>query len=374
MFYIEFFYLNNFNKKQPDKMNRIIAYAFVISSLVSNAQNKSCEERVDELLIEKIKAYPSNELIPYFSAKDNKWGFFDRKTKKKITSPIFHDACFFHPHLNFYYSFEQKNEDGCNGKILGSENNYQIEHIASSEYQIFTIEAPEEIKKSYKQFIKPEITGFEIDDRGKLTYFNPRFYDKENDEPTILTIFRVQEESYAIIKYKEDTTTFYAVINQQGAAFPYFERLSNYPQKKQSYTEENDIWFWIETEKDQYIFRSLKQGTRLPETFNYSPNWENNAQTIGYGIFVSGKKTGVLDLTTMQWKIKLSTKNKFSYLQYASLKTLEINYAKDEFSYNPTVTIPLEMIDENRKKTYIYIQNLKEEYLDLDGNLYKVKR
>ena len=48
-------------------------------SVAVGAQNVSCEEKVKTLLIDKIKEYPSNQLIPYYSENDGKWGYFDRK-------------------------------------------------------------------------------------------------------------------------------------------------------------------------------------------------------------------------------------------------------------------------------------------------------
>ncbi|UIR54757.1 hypothetical protein LZQ00_10765 [Sphingobacterium sp. SRCM116780] len=347
-------------------MKKIILFACIVFHVSVRAQTTmTCEEKVEKLLIEKIKPYASNDLIPYYSEKAGKWGFFHRKTKKIITKPIFHDAYFFQPNLTFYYSFEQKGEDGCTGEVSGSQKHYTVKEIASSRYQVYEAMGTEPAHISYKSFVKSDLPGFEVDEKDKLTYFNPRFYDEINDKPKIVNIFKVKDEYYAVITYKEEDTSYYAVINQKGVSFPNFEKLRHYPAKKQSYSNENDVWFLIDTDKGAYIFRSLLKGTQLKETFNDSPNWRNHEQNIGYAILTIGKQKGLMDLTTMQWRIKPSIKNDFLYLEYASLEPLNQN----ENGYNSVIAI--EMIQENRKKAYIYIQNSKNQYLDLDLKLYK---
>ncbi|UIR54756.1 hypothetical protein LZQ00_10760 [Sphingobacterium sp. SRCM116780] len=347
-------------------MKKIILFACILFHFTVSAQTvMTCEEKVNKLLIEKIKPYASNDLIPYYSEQAGKWGFFHRKTKKIVTKPIFNEAYFFRPTLSFSYSFEQAGGDGCNGEVLGSQEHYTIKEIASSEYRIVEAMGSTDSKVSYKNFVKSDISGFEIDMLGNLASFNPRFYDEINDRPNILHTFNIKNEYYAITTYKENDTTYYAVINQKGIALPNFEKLQHYPILKQSYSNEKDAWFWIETGKDEYIFRSLLHGTRLKETFTDSPNWTNHAQNIGYAILTIGKQNGLMDLTTMEWKIKPSIKNDFSFLEYASLEPLH----HKEHSYD--ASIPTEMIQENREKAYIYIQNSKNQYLDLDLKLYK---
>lgn len=355
-------------------MKNLIVILLTLLSLNVTAQSMTCEEKVTKLLINKIAPFQSNDLIPYYSKKENKWGYFHRKTKKIITEPLFSDAFFFNPYINFYYSLEIKGEDGCNGKIYGSSDNYKTEKIEGSKYGLFGVsdDGNENKKKTFKNFIKEDISGFEVDDFGKLTYFNPKFYNSQNDEPAIREIIHFKGEYYGIVFVIENDNSFYTIINQKGNPCPNFEKIEFYPNKKQTYTNENDIWFFIKTGEDEYIFKSLLKGEQLKETFNSSSNWQNHLQSIAYAVFTTKKgENGILDLTTMQWKINPSVKNDFLYLKYSSLAPLSYNYEKEEHSYNPSIDAPIEMINENRKKAYIYIQNSKNNFYDLDLNLYK---
>ena len=352
-------------------MKNLFTSAILLFCIHANAQTFSCDEKVQKLLVDKIKKYNSKDLIPYMDKKEGRWGYFHRTTKKILTAPIMNEAYFFHPHINFSYSFEQKGEDGCNGKIYGSRIEYRILNLEKSVYIPTMAMAPNQVKPAFKKFIKLEISGFEVDDKGSLTYFNPKFYDEENNEPRIIDIFKANGENYAITYLNEDTGHYYSVINQQGVAIKNFEKLKGYPTKKQSYNNEKDVWFWVNTNENEYILRSLLSGQRLNETFNNSPTWEYYAQEFGYAIFVIGKQKGLMDLTTMKWKIKPSIKNDFDFLVYASSEHLDYNYNKDEYSHNPNIIATIEMINANRKKSYIYIQNSKNQFMDLDLKFYR---
>jgi len=343
-------------------------------SVAVGAQNVSCEEKVKTLLIDKIKEYPSNQLIPYYSENHGKWGYFDRKSKRKITEPVLRDATFFHPHINLYYSLETNGqENGCTGKIMGSKENYQLENIYESDYQIYEAMMPPEsmAKKSFKDKVDSAIGGFEVDEKGKLTTFNPKFYSAEKDQPNIFDIFQFKNNHYATVSIKDNNGSFYQVINQKGETFSGFERLKNYPHRKQSYSHENDLWFLIATSENQFVFKSLFEGKQFADTFDNTDNWENFAQTIGYAVMSTNNKKGVLDLTTMKWKVKPAVSNDFWYLNYSSLEPLAINYDKDEYSYNSTIIIPTDMIKKNRKNTHIYLQNSKNSFYDLKMKLYE---
>ncbi|MEG1376994.1 MAG: hypothetical protein RSC81_07965 [Myroides sp.] len=340
------------------------------------AQNVSCEEKAKTMLIEKIKNYPSNQLIPYYSEKDDQWGYFDRKSKRKITEPVLREADFFHSHINLYYSLETNGqENGCTGKIMGSKEGYRLENFYESDYQIYETMMPAEsmAKKTFKDKVNSAVNGFEVDENRNLTAFNPKFYNEEKDQPNIYDIFQFKGEHYAVVSFKNNTEAFCSVINQKGETFPGFEKLKNYPHRKQTYSHETDLWFLIETGENQFIFKSLFTGKQFADTFDNIDNWENFAQTIGYAIMRTNNKKGVLDLTTMKWKVKPAASNNFWYLNYSSLEPLAINYDKDEYSYNPTIIVPTEMIKNNRKNTYIYIHNSKNSFYDLNMKLYEPK-
>lgn len=327
------------------------------------------------MLIDKIKPYNSKDLIPYYSKKDRKWGFFHRASKKRLTTPILREEYFFQPDLHFYYSFEVNGEDGCQGELLGSAQVYKLTSVKSSVYEIMIAEAPKKEEDiNYKNFAKDDIPGFELDENGNLTYFNSKYYNKKEDKPQLSDIFKINGKHYATALYEENGKKYYTIINQKGEVSKGFEKLETYPNRKQIFSNENDVWFLLEIAKDKYIFKSLLTGQTFNETFDYAPSWKSKAQDIGYAIFSVNKQSGLLDLTTMQWIIKPSAKNDFVRLHYASSDPLNFNYEKDRYSYNPTVTNPIEMIHHNRSISYIYIQNSKKQFLDLNLKLYKPSR
>jgi hypothetical protein len=82
---------------------RILLAIFILHTFHIKAQELlSCTERVTMQLINKIKKYNSKDLIPYYSEKENRWGYFHRSTKKIITKPLMQDAYFFKPFVFFY--------------------------------------------------------------------------------------------------------------------------------------------------------------------------------------------------------------------------------------------------------------------------------
>lgn len=356
-------------------MKKKILYAFTLltlSSLNVIGQTKTCDEKVNLFLIEKIKSYQSIDLIPYFSEKENKWGYFHRKTKKILTTPVLNDATFFNPSIEFYYSFETDGEqNGCDGKISGSKDKFKIDRISTSGYQMYSMDEGQHLKKSYKSFVKEGISGFEVDSIGNLTSFSPKFYDSRNDKPRIFNFINFKGEYYALASMTENDTTFFTVINQKGASMPNFERITFYPSIKQIYTSDDDIWFFIRTGKDEYVFKSLLKGKRLKETFKYPSDWRYQTKTIGYNIFTVGKAQGILDLTTMKWKISPSIKNDFRSIEFTSLTSMDINPEKTEYFYTPATVIPTEMINTNRSKSYIYIQDSNKLFCDLELKYYK---
>lgn len=346
----------------------------VLFALKGWAQELSCEEKIQTLLIDKVKNYPSNELIPYYSEKDGKWGYIDRKSQKKITEPILSEALFFKPDLSFYYNFETNGEqNGCNGKILSSKEGYKMVDIKPAEYQLFQAMTPDDpsIKKTYKEFVKNSIPGFEVNDKGVLTYFNSKFYDEQLDAPNILEVYALKNKFYGIVKQVQNNQKTFSVINQKGEVMEGYENLTVYPRKIQQYDSGNDIWFRIETGEEEYVLKSLLTKKSIKEKIRYSPNWENHLQNLGYALLWTDDGIGLMVMLTMKWKIKPAKKNDFNYLHYASLEPMEYNYEKDVFSYRPDLTMSAEMIQNNRKKANIYIENNERSFYDLNLKKYQ---
>lgn len=356
-------------------MKKRILFLFIALPTTFFAQEKSCEERATSLLVEKIKTYKSTDLIPYYSEKDDKWGLFHKITKKKVTEPVLHDSYFFTPNLNFYYSLSTSSndyEDGCHGKITGSNEGYAIISTETSPRTLEMMQAPYNQEKiSNKHRVKENVAGFEVDANGNVSNFNPKFYDATQDNHVLFNVFNFQNKYYAVAKKVTNGKTYFSIINQQGEAFPHLENLEFFPDRKQIYSKDKDVWFLIQPAENQYNFVSLLKGKKLKETFNESYNWRHNQQNFAYAIMKTNDEFGLLDLVSMKWKIKPSKKNDFGYLKFSCSEPLAINYEKDEFSYRENIVIPTEMILENRKKAFIYIENDNRNYYDLKLNLYK---
>lgn len=64
------------------KTKIILLVIFIFFSLHITAQELSCDEKITTQFINKIKPFNSKDLIPYYSEKENKWGYFHRTTKK----------------------------------------------------------------------------------------------------------------------------------------------------------------------------------------------------------------------------------------------------------------------------------------------------
>jgi hypothetical protein len=350
----------------------IIFYAMSI-----NAQDIECNKKVETQLKNKIKPFKSIDLIPYYSEKEKKWGYFHRLTKKIITKPIMDSPYFFEPNINFSHCFETNGlENGCDGRILGSKDNYKIELSENAQYQY-----PEEsytsvsTEKKFKSRVKDDINGFEVDENGVLTNFNHKFYDEENDKILIRKIIFFKNIYYAIITLYESGKNYFSIINQDGQEFFNFKKTECYPSLKQIYTNDSDLWFLTQTKNGKYTYKSLLNNIQLELAFDSDAIYgENQEQSFGYVIYTLDKKPGVLDLTTMKWKINPSENNDFQYLFFASSEPLSYSYKKDEWTYKPDAIISNKDIEDNRKKSYLYIQSSKNAFYDLELKIYKQKK
>lgn len=333
----------------------VLFFTLIIFSPFATAQEESCGEKINSLLIDKIKSYNSNELIPYYSSKNEKWGYFNKNNGKIVTEPILKNPKFFNPKLRLYYELETNGSDnGCDVTINSSAKNYETEGLRPSNYTISEAAGNRSKNKNAGAFIKNDITGFEVNSNNELTYFNERFYDPKENESTIIKILIFKDQYFAIVGEKDHCS----IIRQNGELMPGFENLKKYPYAKYNYKSDTDIWFLIENADKKYTFKSLLENRSLQEVFDQYPNgWSDFESSTGYALIKDTKNSGLLDLTTMQWKIKFEPKNKFEYLYYSSLE----NIVEDQIEYNRTITTS-------------YILNSKNQFMDLAMKIYKPKR
>ena len=339
-------------------MKKIILLSCLLFLSNLHSQELTCEQKVKKFLIDKIKKYKSDELIPYYSKKENKWGFFDMKSKIKVTKPIFKNAKFFFPKLYMFYDLEINNkENGCKGLVSGSNKKYKIIEIQKSDYQNYDMKEQPLTQIDYSKLIDNSISGFEVENN-KIIKFNSKFYNAESNEPINLNPIFFKGKFYTFINEIINSVNYYSIINQKGKKIPGFENLSSYIYQTNLYEDANDIWFQIVKDNKNLKIKSLLENIELEDNFsdfnNYFPS------SISYAILKIDNKLGIFDFTTMSWKIKPDSKNDFLDLHYSSL---------EEIPEQKTI----KGILENRKKVKIFIQNSKNEFYDLDMKIYKPK-
>jgi len=338
---------------------KILICVLLLSINLVNAQDMNCHEKVETLLIEKVKNYNSKDLIPYYSEKQKQWGFFDRNTGKILTEPILSRATFFNPNLELYYNFKpDESLDYCNGKIYGSSFSYEVISTEETGFTLPTVEGPIDIEKNkYKIFEKNSINGFEVDEYGNLSYFNSKFYDVENDSPLIVEIIPFKNKYYALTKVIENEKHYYTFIDQNGEELTNFQKTKYYPNVKPIFSNDDDIWVLLKSSDGKYVYKSLFKNKTFKDSFDDDTIYgRDQSQNLGYVIYTVNNKNGVLDLTTMEWKIKPTNKIKFSYIEYASSSVLD---SKD--------------IEQNRRNSNIYLQTNNHKFYDLNLKLYKPK-
>ena len=339
-------------------MKKIILISCLLFLSNLHSQELTCEQKVKKFLIDKIKKYKSDELIPYYSKKENKWGFFDMKSKIKVTKPIFKNAKLFCPELHMFYDLEiNRKENGCKGLVSGSNKKYKVLEIQKSDYQNYDMMEQPLTQIDYSKLIDNSISGFEVENN-KIIKFNSKFYNRDSNQPINLIPIILKGKFYTLINEITNSVNTHSIINQEGKKMPGFENLSNYIQIITSFEDADDIWFKVVNDDKILKIKSLLNNTELEDNFiDYNIYYETS---ISYAILKVDNKLGIFDFTTMSWKIKPDSKNDFSDLYYTSL---------EEVSEQKTIKGVLE----NRKKVKIFIKNSKNEFYDLDMKIYKPK-
>ena len=342
-------------------MKKIILLSCLLFLSNLHSQELTCEQKVKKFLIDKIKKYKSNELIPYYSKKENKWGFFDIKSKIKVTKPIFNDGYFFNPSLYIYYGLNTNGkENGCDGKISGSNSGYKIISLKESIYELFSSDSAPTFIIDYSNYIDNSTSGFEVNNNNKIIKFNSKFYNNETTKPIDLDPIYLKGNFYTVINYKIKDISTFSIINQSGETVSGFENSSKNLYPINSFSDSDDVLILIPNLNNTYKLKSLLKNLDLIENINDSFIGDNNIKKLGYSLLKVNNEMGIFDFTTMNWKIKPDSKNDFSVLYYSSL---------EEITKQDTI----KGVIENRKKVKIFIQNSKNEFYDLDMKLYKPK-
>lgn len=329
-----------------------VFYIFYLWGGIIFAQN--CKKELQIQIVDKIKYYKSTDLLSYYDEKNDKWGFFDKNSSKKITESIFNKAKFFQPNLVLYFDF-YNGDSYCEAKVLGS--NYKMKNV---EKQYPMVEMPASFEVFLNTIIKPNILGFEVDEKGELKGIAPQYYSKFDEKygrVNIKDIFYYKGKYYAKTFISNENERYYQIIDQQGNLI---KKLDTYADIKSIYSTDNDIWFLVGN-GEKYRLESIFTHKKIENITERIISYDKN---LGYTILKTTNGVGILDLTTMEWKILPDTKNAFSRIEYNSLEELETANEK---------IIPTILVNKNREKANIYVINEDYTLQNLDGKIYKVK-
>lgn len=351
-------------------ITRSITAILLALSLHSFAQQATCTDIAEQYLIKKVKGYSSMDLIPYYSKKEDRWGYMDRISKKKLTEPIFSSPEFFSPTINPHsISNSKKNSEWrCRGEIKGSKDHYDTSDFVNIFFEEPEVAMRKNIDRiDYTKMFDSSIEGFKVNTAENLVAFNPKFYNSETKEPILRDISTYQDEHYAkLIVSIIDYNYRFSIINSKGEAIEGFKDIDSYPISVPRFTDNNGLWFGLKEPNDEYLLKDAISNKVIGKIKDRYEIENRLSSFLGYAIVSLDKNTGVLDLTTMEWKIKPDAKNNFTKLYYSSLEELDSKMIKNDL-------YSLEVLESNRKKANVYILTADNYFYDLEMNSYQVK-
>ncbi|MDR0228645.1 MAG: hypothetical protein LBI72_06230 [Flavobacteriaceae bacterium] len=330
-------------------------------------REKECQEYIQKNFVDKVKKYSSKNLIPFYSEREQKWGYMDKVSKKRLTNTFMKSVRFFTP--DFYTSQSDirifPSDLSCAGLIKGSKEKYNISKFTDSSYNEgeYVADVAMGSNRNYSHMVNADVSGFKVDADGNLIEFNPKYYNEKYRDTKIEHVFKLDGKYYALVDLRDSKEYHFSVIDERGEAIEGFEDITTYVAINIRYSTDTDVWFSIENENGDYDIKSLMTKEVIGSSkskLNYSRNY------MGYEIVSVGNKKGLLDVTTMKWKIVPSEKNDFEAIYFSSSQAVHQSYGNKRI-------IPIDEINENRKIVDIYILNKKNTFYDLDMKEYKPK-
>ncbi|AJH15581.1 hypothetical protein [Myroides profundi] len=343
-------------------IKKSIVLLLLMSFSVVLAQKDPCQIAVDKEFISKVKDHSSKDLIPYYSPKEKKWGYMNRVSQKKLTKPFMSNLEFFNPNFNTFHMHFSKQSISCKGEIKGSNNNYDTSEFGGISF--FEPEVGLYVKSEDTLLVDEHVKGFKVDDKGELIGINPKYFDSQSKQTSLITIFSYHNQFYAVEKQLVGENQYYfTIINQNGESIDGFTQLTKYPEWLPMYSSQNDLW--IETSKGdgKYQIRGLLSGKIMSQS---SMKIIDQVNELAYGIVSLDGSKGVFDFLTMEWVIIPSKDNNFVNLYFSSLEEID--------KIEKTEIVSVDQVKQNRDKVYIYILNEKNTFYDLDMKEYKPKK
>jgi len=324
----------------------IILFIFPFNHIIS--QTEKCKPILKKDFLDKIKDYKPTDLIPYNVVNDNwqeKWGLMDKKTKKRLTKPLMNYASTFNPDISFFY-------EECDVKI---NNRYEL----NAEDLMVTVE-------EYDDSVDPKIQvldsingyrGFKVDDNGNLTAYSKAYFKDNWHSWNISKPIFYEHEYYAIVQNNEGNKI---VIDTNGDIKKDFKykslKYTDYKQNGESLLYAEDLKGnkgFITLSGNKYYFgKLLKSPFYSNEVFGYSIQHDGIRGAYTYHDSIS--KSGILDLTKMEWLIKPKKGLKIIDMVYTSESVIKTDYT-------------------NRQNANIYFIVLEDKFrylIDEKGNKY----
>tara|TARA_R110000868_G_scaffold119310_7_gene316040 strand:- start:4823 stop:5824 length:1002 start_codon:yes stop_codon:yes gene_type:complete len=296
------------------KPTYIIIFYFLAQ--LSFSQADKCTPILQKDFVAKIQGYNPMDLVPYNVVNDGweeKWGLMDKKSKKKLTAPLMNYAATFNPDVTFFY-------EECDVRISNSYQLYVKDLMIYSEDYDDSADPKIQLLDSTNNF-----RGFEVDSIGNITGYSKVYFKSRNHYWNISKPFIHQNNYYAVVKNPNGLPI---VINTKGESQlePKYKQL-----RHTSYQKNKEDLLYVEDVTGNKGFITMS-GTKVlyGELLKY-PFYSNDI--FGYSIQHDGirgsgvyrdsiTKSGVLDLTKMEWHIKPVQHLKIVDMVYTSNKSI----------------------------------------------------
>jgi len=282
-------------------------------------QAQKCDS-IARHIVENIKNYLPDDLLPYYDKTSNEWGLMS-KDGKILTQPIqeYPSEITFNP--DFKCILWSK---WCS--ILINRKDYSYVAVDSTE------EHAQVIPRTNNN---PSFHGFKTYENSKTISEYSNRYTQINDNA-----FIYNKKLYAIAQFAENKK--YGAIDQEGNPLPFLDFKFKSLNLVREYKNKTQFWFYFEDEKGQKGFINTKGETQF-----YGQLLSYVFGSGFYDVQNSEKQSGVLNLRTLKWTIKPQEKLKIENT------IITIGQDKENFTYYVVVSEGDEkyLID-MRKKVY----------------------
>lgn len=255
-------------------MKKLLFTLALILFCTSYGKAQNCDS-IAQSIVEQIKNYSPNDLLPYYDKESNNWGLMSKKGKI-LTQPLYYFPAAFDPDYHIY-------SDICDITIMGKDYTYEAGFT-----EIMMAMGPANQQD-------PNIKGFTTVNKvnrvtGNTWYEIDKFSSRFND---VYYPFERGGKSYATAVLAENGKR--GIIDKDGNVLIDFKYKSLDFIK--NYKDDKQFWFYYEDDNGVRGFVNDKGETKLAdELLSYAD-----------GIFslqTNDKQWGVLDLRNLTWAIK----------------------------------------------------------------------